>query len=180
MPGLLRRVAGAAIEGYGKGIVAEAMARREATLAMLRENRADARTAAQIASRERIAGSLTPAQRRDNAETETARRQMVSLGLTPEEFLRRATRPSDLGLLSGEAEYNPNLLPLLRTAKRRKHGDDPDYRGWVAYFAGTGPLPGTPPKANGSAGATPGTPGAGAPTGGATSWSTTWSPRARR
>ena len=152
MPGLLQRVGGAALAGVGQGIIAEAGQRRKETLARIREQYADKRTTALIdaraseggldrASREKIArlkaAGTSATARRANAAIEAARNQVLELDLDPQEFLKRGTKPSDLmQQLSDEGEYNPNLMGILRTAMKRKTGDDPDHAMWIRYGSG--------------------------------------------
>ena len=152
MPGLLQRVGGAALAGVGQGIIAEAGQRRKETLARIREQYADKRTTALIdarareggldrASREKIAGlkdaGTSATARRANAAIEAARNQVLELGLDPQEFLKRGTKPSDLmQKIKDDGQYNTNFMGILRTAMKRKTGEDRDHAMWLRFGAG--------------------------------------------
>ena len=137
MPGLLQRAAGAAIAGYGQGIVAEAEARRKRTLALMKENRADRRLAVTEAGKDRRARGKTPGSAAaEDAQTLAARKTMFALGLSPQEFRERRVKPSGFDALSlGDSTYDPEMDRLAKLAARPlKTKADPDHRSVLEYL----------------------------------------------
>ena len=137
MPGLLQRAAGAAIAGYGQGIVAEAEARRKRTLALMKEARADRRLAITEAGKDRRAGMKTPGSAAtEDAQTLAARETMFALGLSPQEFRERRVKPSGFDTLSlGDSTYDPEMDRLAKLAARPlKTKADPDHRSVLEYL----------------------------------------------
>jgi hypothetical protein len=87
----------------------------------MREDRRDARLAAQIeAKANKPAGGLTQVQQRSNAEIDAAREAVSAL--TPAEIRRRTAKQTDTG--RENPDFDPTLARASGLANRRKIGED--------------------------------------------------------
>jgi hypothetical protein len=81
-------------------------------------------------------GSLTAAQRRDNAEIDQARETLDTMNLTREE-VANTTREFGPDGYTQNPKYSPFLAGQVRAATQRKVGDDPDYSATYNRYFGT-------------------------------------------
>lgn len=82
-------------------------------------------------------GELTRAQQAKNAEIDAARRELAASGLSREEIINRSQKATETGF--SNKNFDPFINRLVRTATRRKTGDDPEFEQVHRSIFGTTP-----------------------------------------